>query len=59
MYKRQGLAQVNGRNEISDDKKAQWDAEYAASYGFMLDIMIIIRTIAEVFKQHGINKTIN
>lgn len=51
-----GLAQVNGRNEISDDLKAKWDAEYVRSYSCKEDFKILVRTIAEVILRRGINK---
>lgn len=51
-----GLAQVNGRNEISDDFKAQWDAEYTTSCSLLTDIKIVGFTLLEVTRQHGINK---
>ncbi|MCI1987172.1 MAG: sugar transferase [Lactobacillus sp.] len=53
-----GLAQVNGRNEISDNLKAKWDAEYAMSCGFVTDVRILLRTIGEVALQRGINKSV-
>ncbi|EKQ09816.1 lipopolysaccharide synthesis sugar transferase [Lacticaseibacillus casei A2-362] len=52
-----GLAQVNGRNEISDDLKAKWDSEYAKHISFTYDIGIVIRTFAEVLAQRGINNS--
>ncbi|UWP76143.1 sugar transferase [Lacticaseibacillus paracasei] len=51
-----GLAQVNGRNEISDEVKAKWDADYAQSCSLTSDLKIVARTISEVASQHGINK---
>lgn len=52
-----GLAQVNGRNEISDDQKARWDATYADDCSLKTDVKIIFRTFVEVFHQNGINKS--
>lgn len=51
-----GLAQINGRNLISDDAKAHWDAEYVDSLSFVADLKIIFGTFREVTLQHGINK---
>lgn len=51
-----GLAQVNGRNEISDEVKAKWDADYAQSCSLTSNLKIVARTISEVASQHGINK---
>lgn len=52
-----GLAQINGRNQISDEAKAGWDSKYSQNLSAFLDIKIILRTIAEVALQRGINKT--
>ncbi|MDM7530323.1 sugar transferase [Lacticaseibacillus paracasei] len=51
-----GLAQVNGRNEISDEVKAKWDADYAQNCTLIEDLKIVVRTLSEVVKQRGINK---
>jgi O-antigen biosynthesis protein WbqP len=47
-----GHAQINGRDDISDDEKIKLDYEYLKIAGFWLDIKIIIKTIylAAVFK---------
>ncbi|EPC99663.1 exopolysaccharide phosphogalactosyltransferase [Lacticaseibacillus paracasei subsp. paracasei Lpp125] len=52
-----GLAQVNGRNEISDEVKAKWDADYAQNCTLIEDLKIVVRTLSEVVKQCGINKS--
>lgn len=52
-----GLAQVNGRNEISDEVKAKWDADYAQNCTLIEDLKIVVRTLSEVVKQRGINKS--
>ncbi len=39
-----GLAQINGRDTISDDEKAAYDKQYVESRSFFGDIGIIIRT---------------
>ncbi|MDM7530321.1 sugar transferase [Lacticaseibacillus paracasei] len=51
-----GLAQVNGRNEISDDMKAKWDAEYAGTVSMSVDLKILVRTFFEITSQRGINR---
>lgn len=40
-----GLAQVNGRNNITDEDKARYDAIYASKVTFHLDVLIIFKTI--------------
>lgn len=51
-----GLAQVNGRNEISDADKARWDSEYAENCSLFLDLKILFMTFSQVVTQRGINK---
>ncbi|WP_239061341.1 sugar transferase [Lacticaseibacillus sp. 866-1] len=51
-----GMAQVNGRNEVSDDDKAAFDASYARNYSFMVDVKLIIDSVIVVVSQRGINK---
>lgn len=52
-----GLAQVMGRNAISWEDKFDYDIQYVDSISFILDIKIILITIAKVFKREGINST--
>jgi len=52
-----GLAQVNGRNEVSWDKKFQLDVEYSQHITFWSDIRIIFQTIGNVFGGKGISST--
>ncbi len=51
-----GWAQVNGRNNITFDKVVEFDKEYVEKQSLGLDIKIIFKTIACVFKRKGINK---
>ncbi len=50
-----GLAQVNGRNEISWDNKLEMDVKYVEKITFLSDLKIIIKTIAVVLKHEGIS----
>lgn len=50
-----GWAQVNGRNAISWEQKFEYDVWYVDNLGFILDLKIIFRTIAKVFRQEGIS----
>lgn len=49
-----GLAQVNGRNLISDEQKAKLNGDYARELGFGLDIKLTHQTIVSVFKREGV-----
>ena len=51
-----GLAQVNGRNAISWEKKFEYDVYYAKNLSFMLDVKIALQTIQKVLKRSGVNK---
>lgn len=46
-----GLAQVNGRNNISWEEKFQWDLRYVQNVTFSGDIQIIFKTIGKVLKR--------
>ena len=50
-----GLAQVNGRNAISWEKRFEYDVEYVDSITFIGDWKILFKTIVKVFKREGIN----
>lgn len=51
-----GLAQVNGRNNITWEQKFVYDLEYIKHITFFGDIKIILKTILKVFKQEDINR---
>lgn len=51
-----GLAQVNGRNEISWKNKFRYDTFYAKKISFCLDFKIALLTIKKVIKKEGISK---
>ena len=51
-----GLAQVNGRNAISWQKKFEFDTFYAKNLSFLLDIKIAFLTVKKVIKKEGVNK---
>ena len=50
-----GLAQVNGRNSLSDDEKAEFDAEYYYNICFWLDVKIFWGTLYKVLKHDDID----
>ncbi|CAH0416483.1 sugar transferase [Periweissella fabaria] len=49
-----GLAQINGRDDMDDDTKADWDENYVKNLTMNLDIKIFIKTIISVIKRDGI-----
>ena len=49
-----GLAQCNGRNEMSWEKKFEYDLKYIEHIGLWSDVGIIFKTIFKVFKREGI-----
>ena len=54
-----GLAQVNGRNEISWEQKFENDIMYIKNITFWGDIKIIILTVCKVLKSEGISQENN
>lgn len=50
-----GLAQCNGRNAISWEKKLEYDLQYVENVSFREDLKIILKTICCVFKQEGVS----
>jgi O-antigen biosynthesis protein WbqP len=49
-----GLAQVNGRDNLSIPEKVALDAEYLRTRGFVTDIRILLRTIDKVLRSEGV-----
>ena len=52
-----GWAQVNGRNEISWEKKFEYDVWYVDHISFILDFKIVLMTIHNILSHSGINDT--
>ena len=50
-----GLAQVNGRNNITWEDKLNYDLEYIQNITFIGDLKIILKTVLKVFKKDDIN----
>jgi len=50
-----GLAQVQGRNELSWDEKFSFDVTYVDHCSLALDVKIIAKTVMSVLKREGIN----
>ena len=49
-----GLAQINGRNSISWDRRKQLDLEYVARQSLRLDLRILCRTFPYVLGRRGV-----
>jgi len=50
-----GLAQTNGRNAITWQKRFMFDVEYVDSISFINDMKIIFRTVGKVVRSEGIS----
>jgi O-antigen biosynthesis protein WbqP len=50
-----GWAQINGRDDISIEKKVQLELEYLNKRSFFLDILIIIKTFTNVLTSKGVS----
>lgn len=48
-----GLAQVNGRNELSPEEKVCFDKNYSEKITFVNDIKLILKTVYFIFKNYG------
>lgn len=54
-----GWAQVNGRNNLAWERKFELDLFYVNNLSFLLDMKILLKTIAKVFKSEGVNSEEN
>lgn len=52
-----GLAQVNGRDELAFKDKALLNLYYITNYSLLLDVEIMLRTLAVVVRREGTNGT--
>jgi sugar transferase EpsL len=50
-----GWAQVNGRNALTWEEKLALDVWYVDNWSILLDLQIMLKTVAEVLGQRGIN----
>jgi len=50
-----GLAQINGRNSITQDKILEYDIQYTPKVTFWGDIKIVFKTFFVVFRRKGID----
>jgi len=51
-----GLAQVNGRNAISWERKFEWDVWYVDHLSFWLDLKVLWLTVVKVLRRQDINQ---
>jgi sugar transferase EpsL len=49
-----GLAQINGRNEMTWPERIEWDLRYVASQSFWLDLIILARTFRVILAGNGV-----
>ncbi|MBA7711774.1 putative sugar transferase EpsL [subsurface metagenome] len=49
-----GLAQISGRGELTREEKLELDVKYVETASFLVDIKIILTTIAQVFGRKSI-----
>ncbi|MCD5424614.1 sugar transferase [Limosilactobacillus fermentum] len=50
-----GLAQVRGRNEVTDTQKADYDGEYASNVTLRGDFSILMETVLAVLARRGVH----
>ena len=43
-----GLAQINGRDNLTDEEKAEYDREYVENHSLFIDFSIMIKTVFNV-----------
>lgn len=48
-----GLAQVNGRDTITEEEKIHWDVRYLQELGFRSDLKILLATVPKVLRREG------
>lgn len=48
-----GLWQVSGRSNLSFDERIELELFYAQNWSFWLDIKILFKTVAAVFRRKG------
>lgn len=51
-----GLAQVNGRNAITWEKKFEYDVQYVDNITLLGDLAILVNTVKKVFQRDGISQ---
>lgn len=54
-----GLAQINGRNQTTWNKRLDYDIEYVNNQSFTLDMQIIFKTFFKVIKKEGVESDVD
>ena len=49
-----GLAQVNGRNNLTWEEKFRFDLEYVNNISFRMDMSVVVKTVGKVFKRSDV-----
>ena len=49
-----GWAQINGRDELSIEEKVEFDRQYLERQSFLFDLHILLLTLLQVVRRHGI-----
>jgi O-antigen biosynthesis protein WbqP len=49
-----GWAQINGRDDINDEQKFEYDLYYKKNHSLLLDFKIVLITFLQVIKQEGL-----
>ena len=50
-----GLAQVQGRLDLTLQERLYWDIQYVENYNLFLDLKILIQTVISVLSRKGAN----
>jgi sugar transferase EpsL len=51
-----GFAQINGRNNVSWEKRFEMDVFYVDNWSLWLDLKILLATVAKVIRQKDVNQ---
>ncbi|MDL2058156.1 sugar transferase [Limosilactobacillus reuteri] len=51
-----GLAQIHGRDEITNKNKASYDGKYALNISLLLDLSIFFKTVLDVIHGRGVHE---
>lgn len=51
-----GLAQIHGRDEVTDENKAAYDGKYALNISILLDLSIFLKTVFDVIHGYGVHE---
>ena len=54
-----GLAQVSGRNYLDWDYRLATDVKYVEHVSFLFDVLIVLKTVAVIFKKENIAENTN